>query len=353
MRVRDLLLVAATVSLGCSSTTGSGSGNAKTPPSTTGVDDIAAETWTWVDVPDSRCGNGAATGIGVNLTDRSDDLFVYFAGGGACWDVNTCFVLNAAVNIESGYDGDDFAQDATTTVPAFNRGVPNNPLRDMSWVYVPYCTGDLHAGNKATTYSALGQTREVHHVGGANTAHFIDVIQTLGAHQRVFVSGSSAGGYGAQLNAHRFIDAFPEVHVLSDSAPMIQPYGGRLGNWNSAWAIQTPAACDDCVSSLPAWFDHLTGSHTSSRFGLLAYDADQTLHLYFGYPLDNSFQTAMNDLITTNIATAPNAHAYVHAGTEHVMLHQLTTLQHPRGVALADWVASWISGTDWSDALPD
>lgn len=52
----------------------------------TGPDDpivAPAERWTWVDFPETFCGDGSPTGLGVNLTGRSDDVVVYFQGGGA------------------------------------------------------------------------------------------------------------------------------------------------------------------------------------------------------------------------------------------------------------------------------
>ena len=37
---------------------------------------------TWVDFPGSACGNGVATGVGVNL-HQSTDVLIYLQGGGA------------------------------------------------------------------------------------------------------------------------------------------------------------------------------------------------------------------------------------------------------------------------------
>ena len=56
--------------------------------------------WTWVDVPGMGCDDGSATGVAVNPAGRGGGgaLFIYFMGGGACWDASTCFVLNTAVH---------------------------------------------------------------------------------------------------------------------------------------------------------------------------------------------------------------------------------------------------------------
>lgn len=317
--------------------------------------DAPLDEWTWVPFDNARCGNGAPTGIGVNLTDRSDDVFVYFQGGGACWDVNSCFVLNAAVNIESGYGPSRFANEVVLGAAGFDRDESRNPMRDMNYVFIPYCTGDFHAGDKVTTYAALGQSRDVHHVGGANVQRFLARLQpTFADAPRVFVSGSSAGGYAAQLNFHRFAAAFPEaeVHALSDCGPLVQPHAGRFGDWKQAWSLQTPEDCIQCDDGLPQWHDYLTQNYPTSRFGLLAYDADQVVHTYWAYPVGNSFVEAFRAFADNHIEPAANAEAFVLASTQHVMLGGLTTTQAPNGTTLSGWIDGWVTGTDWTTIRP-
>src|SRR5690349_8408075 len=57
------------------------------------------ETWTFVPVPDAHCGNGTSTGIGVNLTDRSNRVLIFLAGGGACWEAAAC-AAGTAVHLQ-------------------------------------------------------------------------------------------------------------------------------------------------------------------------------------------------------------------------------------------------------------
>lgn len=314
------------------------------------------EEWSWVDFPGALCGNGQPTGIGVNLTDRSDDVFVFLMGGGACWDVNTCFVLNAAANIESGYDEARFENEGVLGASAFDRDDSDNPLRDLSWVFVPYCTGDVHAGDKVTTYMAAGQSRDVHHVGSANVREYLArLLPTFSAAERVFVGGSSAGGFGAQLNFHQFAGAFTdaEVHVLSDSGPLVQPSGSRLAAWDSAWTLQTPTGCDACGTSFPEWYDFLVDAYPESRFGLLSYLSDQTIHIYFGYPAGNSFTQALASYLDDHVEPAANGEVFGLAGTQHVLLGGLTTITAPNGARLSDWTEAWMEGdAAWTTVRP-
>src|SRR4029078_8202026 len=56
--------------------------------------------WTWVDVPGMGCDDGSGTGVAATPAPAGaagDTLFLYFMGGGACWDVCNCLVLTNAV----------------------------------------------------------------------------------------------------------------------------------------------------------------------------------------------------------------------------------------------------------------
>ena len=123
-------------------------------------------------------------------------------GGGACWDGSTCFVLNAAVQIAAPYTPALFEKDLSTLNASglFSRTDAASPFAAASFAYVPYCTGDVHAGTTVQTYTVNGQPRTVHHTGGLNTQVIVDTLHaTLPNITRIWLTGSSAGGYGATL----------------------------------------------------------------------------------------------------------------------------------------------------------
>lgn len=319
---------------------GTASGDAGTPIS------APSETWTWVDFPDSACGNGVPTGIGVNLTSRSRDVFIYLEGGGACWDGITCFVLRSAVRIETGYTSATFASEAVRNAPFFNRSNANNPVKDMSYVYVPYCTGDVHAGDAVRAHDAQNPNRLVHHKGGKNMEAFLYRLKaTFPDAQRVFLSGSSAGAYGAQLNFPRVKDAWPqaEVHALADCGQMVNPTGTRLTDWLSAWNVTVPADCTDCTTDFPKYPAYLATRYPQSRFALLAYEEDNVLRQFFGYDAA-TFRTQTLDLLTTKYDGRTNAKYFLVPGSNHVMLDDLFTLLGPGGVPLLTFTSDFLSG---------
>jgi hypothetical protein len=276
------------------------------------------------------------------------DMYRHFQGGGACWDGLSCLQLALAVNIRSGYGPAAFAAEPLRATTAFDRGVPANPLRNASYVFIPYCTGDLHAGDAVRTYPWLADSLTVHHAGRANVAAFLRrLAPTFPGARRVYVTGSSGGGFGAQLEYQAFAEAFPaaEVHLLADGAQLVQPTGSLWSDWRTAWNLTLPAACADCATQPGALVTYLASTYPARRFGLLASVNDQVLTFFFGY--------ATLSLLGSRYAPSPNAHAFAVSTTTHTMLGGLTSTTGPGGVALSDWVGRWYSGDPaWADVGP-
>lgn len=214
--------------------------------------------WVWTPVEGARCANGSDTGFGLRERD-GDDLLIYLMGGGACWDAATCYGLSLAWNVTTGYTGDVFAVERLRGAGIFD------VFPDATQVFVPYCTGDLHSGTLTRQHVAEAPT---HHVGANNLDAFLARIPA--PRGRVFIVGTSAGGYGAQLNADRFVKAFPdhEVHVMADSAAWVPPRE-KLDQWTQAWGATVRR-------ELPP----------SSRLGLVSSKRDWMISLFTGLAPD-------------------------------------------------------------------
>jgi hypothetical protein len=170
------------------------------------------------------------------------------------------------------------------------------------------------------------------------------------------VTGSSAGGYGAQLNYPRFAAAFPqaELHLLADSAQAVQPQGALYATWLAAWQPVLPAGCAGCatdLTALPVW---LSASYPQGRFALLAYEQDATLAGYLGYPTTPAFQAATDALLAAAYPATPagNARYFALGGTAHTMLGTYASLATSGGVTLSGWLSRWYGGTGWVSAGP-
>jgi hypothetical protein len=173
-------------------------------------------------------------------------LVVYFEGGGACWDDVTC---SAPVTMDaSGVHGFFKAQIGPTDNPAAYTGLfklddPQNPVRDWSFVYVPYCTADVHSGSATATYKDVktGQVFQIEHRGDDNFRVILNwMSQHLKAPDQVLVTGSSAGAYGAVTQYPRVRGLYPKAKgaLLGDAgqgvttpsfeAARVEKWGYRL-----------------------------------------------------------------------------------------------------------------------------
>jgi hypothetical protein len=313
--------------------------------------------WTWVDVPGSACDDGSATGFGVN--GGSDDLLlIYFEGGGACWDATTCFTLNTAVH--GPYGSAQWNARSPGFSGPFDRARAGNPFRNASWVYIPYCTGDLHAGSNVPQYvNSSGATVDYHHVGRTNTEAYLQRIRAFWpTTTRLVVSGGSAGGYGAALNYDLFRRAYPnsKAYLVDDSGPLLEqnsvPASERTA-WFQAWnlgAVVDPL-CSGCRDDLSAFYPALVAAYPNDRMALLDSEQDQVIRTYFMLmPAD--FQASLLATVHDRFDPTAMLRAFVIAGSQHVLLQGLDDVTS-NGLTADAWLTQMI-GDDaaWATQLP-
>jgi hypothetical protein len=328
-------------------------------PDVAGGSPIVATTnqWTWVDVAGSSCDDGTPTGIAVN-PGTGGDLFVYFEGGGACWDYATCFVLNTTLHGPFGHAQWNAAVGGAGVGP-FDRARATNPFRASTYVFVPYCTGDLHAGTHVQAYVGPTDTRTMRHVGRKNAELALARLRaTWPSPPRVVVSGTSAGGYGASFNYALFRDAFPvaRMALVDDAGPLLEGNGipaDLRAAFYSMWHlgdVVTPL-CPTCADDLSGLQAALAARHPNDRLGLLSSLADPVIGAYFRLTADQ-FQASLNTTVKDRYAPTPNARAYLVAGTQHGFLPlAATTKSHD--VTLDAWLDALANGgAGWDTVTP-
>ncbi|HMJ12410.1 MAG TPA: pectin acetylesterase-family hydrolase [Polyangiaceae bacterium] len=250
-----------------------------------------------------KCANGKATGVGINLTTRSRNVLIYFEGGGACWDALTCYKAQMASFVASGYGRTEFDKDIQRSMLPLMRAEPQNPFKDFSYVFVPYCTGDFHVGDNIVTHTVegadAGGSVQTHFVGGRNVQAVLDrVVATFRDAEQVWIGGVSAGGYSVLANFWRFKAAFPNTlrGVINDSGPPIQPRDELWAAWKSAWNWQPPPGCSECDARLEAYLDHDHALSPNTRFGLFSYEDDPAIAGYFGITREQLVQAGAGQL---------------------------------------------------------
>ena len=143
-------------------------------------------------------------------------LLFFMQGGGACWDATMCLVTDKSAHLRDTVDQAVVLGEASTLSGLFDHDNAANPFANYAYVYMPYCTGDLHIGTQARTYTGPSGAETIHHQGGLNVEAYLKrIVATFPNVERVVVSGISAGGFGATLNWWRYQGAFPRARVTS------------------------------------------------------------------------------------------------------------------------------------------
>ncbi|HEY2517011.1 MAG TPA: pectin acetylesterase-family hydrolase [Polyangiaceae bacterium] len=278
------------------------------------------DTWTWVDFPDSKCGSGSATGIGINPHAGSTELTIYLEGGGACSDAASCWGANPTADNMAGYDATTFAAAKQLKYALLDRALAANPLAQSNLVYVPYCTGDMHAGTTVAQLTGDGGTIPTYFWGAHDLDLFLRrLVPTFTGTTRVYLYGTSAGGFGTVLNFDRVARAFGvRVDVIDDSGPAITAKGQTTnqGIFN-AWGIQVPAACAGC-NSLPQVLSFDRAQQPKSRYGFLSFAEDDVIAPRFGYAVAE--YPAVISGYSSSLASDANAATFVVTNeTSHVV----------------------------------
>ena len=318
--------------------------------------------WTWIDFPESRCRNDTTTGIGVRY-GSSDKLAIFFEGGGACFNSATCLLNDGFSNFG------DFQFGAWKlgigAGGIFNHKNADNPVADWNFIYVPYCTGDVHAGDK-TDAGVPGVFGAQQFVGYRNVAHYLErLVPTFADASHVLVTGQSAGGFGAAFNFDRIADAWPKAQVtlLDDAGP---PFADNYlapclqQDWRDLWNLDNtiPFDCDDCfgpagggISNLALY---LADKHPGQRLALISSLQDTVIRTFFGYGMNvceggimtgDMFEAGLMDFRDQILGDNPSWASFLISGSNHTLIGGpaffTTTVQ---GTRIVDWLADLLDG---------
>lgn len=302
---------------------------------------------------------------------------MYYQGGGACWSHTTCTFPTHKVSASAS---DNPANSSSGFADLDN---PENPFKDWNAVFVPYCTGDVHWGDEVVEHRQGGLRVTIHHKGFVNAQvaekwareHFANPEQ-------VFVTGSSAGAYGAIMNS---LPLQEKVWPSSDFAVLGDAGNGVitddfLQNDLSKWGIE---------KNLPSWIPGLDVPITeldASRLWSIpanfyphnryanytsAYDGGQGGQTGFynimlnlsnpfawlnWWPPSCEWNAIMREYSFASAAAAANYRYYIGSGSRHTMwandkVYDDTTGNVP---PIVDWVQAMLDGTpDWVNVETD
>lgn len=332
----------------------------------------ADKSWTWVQVAGSTCLNNTETGIGVNLNPDSDKVLILLAGGNACFSNLTCLITaNTNGYGESKFDGE---KGGLSGIGAFNRNDASNPFKDWNHIYVPYCSGDVFAGDNVATVGS-----ERHFKGYVNMGLFLErIVPTFPDAEQIVLSGLSAGGFGAAFNLTRTQDAFGDVPVLAldDSGPPMSNdylHACIQNHFRVTWGLDRtlPKGCPECSAAadgsfMQPYMEYIGTNYPDSNFGLISSNEDSTIKQFWGYGENDcasilgappgypmgKFDAGLADA-REMIAPFPNMKIYELDSSGHVWLDKSPGSVSSGGVVLADWINQMLSDDpNWDHVNP-
>ncbi|MDX2367039.1 MAG: pectin acetylesterase-family hydrolase [Colwellia sp.] len=207
---------------------------------------------------------------------KSKNLLVYFNGGGACWDDATC-VASLALGDRPTYNPSILDENSPINAGGiFDDRNKENPFRDWSKVYIPYCSGDIHIGSSDQVYTDKTGLITGHQDAPVLIKHhgfdnFMAVREWLKTKfkakkhkiKKLMVTGSSAGAYGASFNFPYLQSAFPKVNatLFSDAGEGVVTNGFIESAFtsNGVWQVG---------DTLPRIFNDALGTFYAESFNI-------------------------------------------------------------------------------------
>ncbi|KAG7395952.1 hypothetical protein PHYBOEH_003031 [Phytophthora boehmeriae] len=261
-------------------------------------------------------------------------------------------------------------------------------FRDWNVVFVPYCTGDVHIGNRITedfeseyveqlgNSQCLGLNYSMHMNGYNNTMAALDwALQNYPDVDNLVVAGESAGSLAAQIHSAHIakmweIDARgARFSVIPDSYVGVQPeeipgsvslsyYGACRNDFN--WPDDIAAACDAGTASTTEMTEALMEAEPQGNWLFINSKGDLTQRYFYaviedgieGYPYTNliseeDFYSNMTAILNAYKAVSSRVTTFYVEGTKHVFLadSNFTAYESDEGLLLGDAINALLSGS--------
>lgn len=273
-----------------------------------GIEDVVdggnTYNWTRVEVPGTVCSNGSQYRFWYYDNPNSTNMLISFEGGGACWDYATCSgqagILGASN--PNGIPTDYITQfKAKYVSPLINGADPGIPLfrsktniatNGFDMVYVPYCTGDVHVGNRVVTYTdPSGQQPPItfRHNGYNNSIAILNHLRgRFPTINKLVITGFSAGGVASSAifyQARRTL--LPtRAYMLNDSGPIFPAPNATYNSRPLHDLIKTQWNLQSLYNQLPASFNQ---NDFGSINAMVATEFPNDRLAYVGYSSDYNF----------------------------------------------------------------
>lgn len=322
------------------------------PPVTTSPSPAAG----WEQVTASgecMCADGSPYSYWIHRADP-DRVVFFLQGGGACFDVNSCAFDSGIYKPTAGV-----SDDPTNLSGIFDFADTRNPLADYSFVFAPYCTGDVHVGTSTHVY---GPELTIEHKGSINATTALSALATqFPDTAQLVVTGESAGSIPSPLYAGLAHDLLPnaEITVLADGSgayPDLVALNVGIGAlWGTEAAIPPwpeNAGLTAAQWSIPGLFVQANKHDPEIIFGRhdFAFDGVQQSFLgAVGFPTTD-LVTLIDNNETQIEQGGVDLRSYIAPGNSHTVLSRPEFYTETvEGVPLVDWVTDLVRRRPDSD----
>lgn len=322
--------------------------------------------------PAGRPGQDARPG--PSTAASSGRLVIYLQGGGACWNGDNC---DPESHPTYSRDVDETDDPAADPVGIFDFDNPANPLAGDSFVMIPYCTGDVHLGDRVATYPVEPEPVAgpdgaadpvapyevtIHHKGYVNAMAAIEwAFANFDSPAEVLVTGGSGGSipapfYGQVVAAH-----YPRsrVTVLGDAAGSYRREEPEQVDptviWDTLSVLRHQPGYEHFTAGEVGYHDlYIVAGRKHPEMRLYEYDAAHDAVQAFFLRLSGAGNDDPAPLIHTNQAeiraAIPNFASFIAGGWEHTILGRRAFYQYEvAGRLFRDWFAALVAGEEVGD----
>jgi hypothetical protein len=288
---------------------------------------------------------------------ETDKLLILLQGGGACWqDFYFCNIL---------------AEDQEPPPPpvgVWDFDSKDNPFRNYSVVYMPYCDGSTFGGDNDVVDANFPFGAVRFHRGLRNLSAGMDLAEAqFPDAARITVSGSSAGGVGAAAFAP-FLARFVygnngDLTVFNDAGPIAanlsvpDDVAARAADWQFGQFY--PASCTACddMGQQTAIIDWRLGNDRTIREAFYETDADFTNRFFMKVPTQTQYRALiLSEHGALNAAHPDRYKRFIKSGDgSHTALQSpLFYSQEVDGVLLNEWTSDFVKKrSSWVDIVED
>lgn len=281
----------------------------------------------------------------------SENLVIFFPGGGACWSTlcaASYFTIPGALS------------EAVTQL--FDVPVDGEPLGSWNLASLSYCDGSLFAGDADHDDDGDGVI-DRYQRGLRNMSAGLDVAKREFPNpRRILIAGASGGGYSTIIAPFLVRRVWPDaaIDVINDAGVGLAKPGdpsfvrGLLDEFNITRFI--PESCVDCTGNghVTRFIDWQLAHDDNLRIAAISSLQDFVIGTVFLRIPPEDFQSALTSETANLAARYPGRYErFLYPGKGHTVIYVGLNSVTVDGVTVADWLQTMLEHGDWRSIVAE